>query len=184
MRLLPARTLFRKPLVLVVGALVVASLVAASMAMASHRGVIRTEGTAYFEANALFASTFRFEPDIIHVRRGDAVTLRDSDEAPAPHTLTIVRRSELPTTPGEASPSLAGCEICQRTVDRHLRTDPPDRVLEDDFRDREFGLDGRGDSILIFDGESISRRVTAPRGSRLFFLCAFHPWMQGRIDVI
>jgi plastocyanin len=183
MRLFPARTLFRKPLALVVGALVVASLTAAGIAMANHTGVIRAEGTAYFEANALFGSTFRFEPDIIHVRRGDAVTLRDSDEASPPHTLTIVRRSELPTNPAEATPSLAGCEICQRTVDRHFRTDPPDRVLEDD-RDREFGLDGRGDSILIFDGESINRRVTAPRGSRLFFLCAIHPWMQGRIDVI
>ncbi len=169
----------RRPLILIVAVLMVAGLVGAQMALANHGNTIRAEGREEFEANALFASTFRFEPDILHVGRGESVRLVDSDEADAPHTLTIVRRNELPT---DFRGAFVGCEVCRRTIDRHLGSGPPDPVLEDD-RDREYGLDGPGDSILIFPGESISRRVSAAPGTTLHFLCAFHPWMMGKISV-
>ena len=43
----------------------------------------------------------------------------------------------------------------------------------------------RGDSWFSGDrpGRSITQEVTANPGT-LYFVCAIHPWMQGRIDVV
>jgi hypothetical protein len=41
-----------------------------------------------------------------------------------------------------------------------------------------------GDSAFIAPGQkSFSFKVTAKKGSKLFFFCAIHPWMQGKITV-
>ena len=45
------------------------------------------------------------------------------------------------------------------------------------------GLDEVGDSVLLFPGETRQVPVSAPAGTNLFFLCIFHPWMQGRLNV-
>ena len=47
------------------------------------------------------------------------------------------------------------------------------------------GLDTVGDSIAIQPGahKTISATVSAPSGTRLYFVCAVHPWMQGKIVV-
>jgi plastocyanin len=48
------------------------------------------------------------------------------------------------------------------------------------------GLDEPGDSLAIFpqgSHKSISAKVSAAPGTTLYFLCALHPWMQGKIVV-
>jgi hypothetical protein len=48
------------------------------------------------------------------------------------------------------------------------------------------GLDRVGDSVAIQEPgphKSITIKVTAPAGTTLYFLCAVHPWMQGKIEV-
>ena len=37
--------------------------------------------------------------------------------------------------------------------------------------------------MLIFEGQEIGANVTAASGTTLHFLCAIHPWMQGRLVV-
>ena len=32
-------------------------------------------------------------------------------------------------------------------------------------------------------GESINLKVTAPAGTKLYFMCLIHPWMQAEVDV-
>ncbi len=42
-----------------------------------------------------------------------------------------------------------------------------------------------GDSWLSTSrGESFSQQVTANGGTTLYFMCAIHPWLQGRIEVL
>jgi hypothetical protein len=138
--------------------------------------VVRAVGQEDFEPNALIFSTFRFDPGRSAPHRGDTVRLVDKDQSQgAPHTLTIVRQSEIPTTFDEV---LFGCDACNRALDAHFATQPPTRRvgLSD-------GLNAIGDSMLIFPGQSIQAALTAPPGSTRYFLCAFHPWMQGRFDV-
>jgi hypothetical protein len=144
----------------------------------SHQGahVIRALGQEDFEPNALIFSTFRFDPERSFPHQGDTVRLVDADRSPAaPHTLTIVRQGQLPTTFDEV---LFGCEACNRALEAHFATDPPTRRVG--LAD---GLNQPGDSMLIFDGQSIGATLTAPPGSVRYFLCAFHPWMQGRLVV-
>ena len=41
-----------------------------------------------------------------------------------------------------------------------------------------------GDSAFIAPGQDEFKfRVTANKGSRLFFYCVVHPWMQGKLTV-
>jgi len=50
-------------------------------------------------------------------------------------------------------------------------------------------LDAPGDSVVVPPPGlglplSVSAIVTAPAGSELSYICAFHPWMQGTIHVL
>jgi hypothetical protein len=151
---------------------------AGSRAPRSHEGarVIQVLGQEDFEPNALIFSTFRFDPGRSFPHQGDTVRLVDADQsAAAPHTLTLVRQGQLPTTFDEV---LFGCEVCNRALDAHFATDPPTRRVG--LAD---GLNEPGDSMLIFPGQSIGATLTAPPGSIRYFLCSFHPWMQGRLVV-
>jgi plastocyanin len=151
---------------------------AGGRAPASHQGahVIRALGQEDFEPNALIFSTFRFDPERSFPHAGDTVRLVDADRSEvAPHTLTLVRQGQLPTTFDEV---LFGCEACNRALDAHFATDPPTRRVG--LAD---GLNAPGDSMLIFPGQSIGATLTAPSGSIRYFLCAFHPWMQGRLVI-
>jgi hypothetical protein len=150
---------------------------ASKRAPASHPGahVIRALGQEDFEPNALIFSTFRFDPERSFPHRGQTVRFVDADlSRGAPHTLTLVGRGQLPTTADE----LFACEACNRALDAHFATDPPTRRVG--LAD---GLNAIGDSMLILQGQSISATLTAPAGSVRFFVCAFHPWMQGQFVV-
>jgi hypothetical protein len=45
------------------------------------------------------------------------------------------------------------------------------------------GFDQPGDSIIVPPGGKVSFDVTADEGTNLNFLCALHPWMQGKFKV-
>lgn len=176
----------RRKKVLVTAIAIVALLTAISTMTASAQGrgprshqtahVIQVLGQEDFEPNALIFSTFRFDPGRSFPHQGDRVRLVDADKSEgAPHTLTLVRQADLPTTFDEV---LFGCDVCNEALGAHFATDPPtQRVGLGD------GLNAPGDSMLIFPGQSIGATLTAPPGTVRYFLCAFHPWMQGRLVV-
>jgi hypothetical protein len=138
--------------------------------------IVAAKGTEDFEANALIYSTFRFDPGIVRAHTGERLRLIDQDRsAEAPHSLTLVRRADLPESIGE----VFGCEACNEALGQHFATDPP--TLRIDVGDP--GLDVPGDSLLIFPGQSRGATVSAEANTNLWFLCSFHPWMQGRIAV-
>ena len=133
---------------------------------------VKIIGTEHFVPNAMIQATLRFAPGPISVQGGDTVTWQnDTDE---PHTITVVDAEVFacgaPGTPCFAA--LAG----------HTATDPPTLVLGGGA-DGTAGLDGDGDSLLVFPDGSISATVTAPSGTTLHYLCAIHPWMIGSISV-
>jgi hypothetical protein len=45
------------------------------------------------------------------------------------------------------------------------------------------GFDQPGDSILLMDRKPQKIKITAKKGSTLYFICGLHPWMQGTIKV-
>jgi plastocyanin len=125
-----------------------------------------------------FRLTYRFSPAHIEVNRGDRVTFVNAARLQEGHTITIARKSELPTNINEVlscGPPETACAPARRHGGDNLK-------LEDD-NDNERGLDGVGDSLFQRGNRSISRRVTASSGTRLHYVCAIHPWMQGHIKV-
>lgn len=138
---------------------------------------VKTKGGFDMKPNKFIRSDLRFAPGKIAVRSGDQVTWRDRDDWPEEHTITIVDEGELPDTVEE----VFGCfdtGPCS-LAEGHFATDPPTLVLNEGAP----GLDTRGDSLFLGDGEEISAIVSAPSGARLHYLCAIHAWMQGLIRV-
>jgi plastocyanin len=122
--------------------------------------------------------TYRFAPSHIEVDRGDRVTFVNAARLQEPHTITIARKSELPTNIEEIFDCGAPESACAPA-----RGHNSDNLKLEDDNDGERGLDGVGDSLFQRGNRSISRRVTASSGTRLHYVCAIHPWMQGHIKV-
>lgn len=138
--------------------------------------VIRTKGALTFEANALIQATFRFSPERLFPHTGDRVRLVDADQADEPHTLTIVRRGQLPTSGQE----VFECAACNAALEAHFaQGEPPITRVNVGAP----GLDRPGDSLWLAPGATISSQVSAPAGTTLNYLCAIHGWMQGQLRV-
>ena len=137
--------------------------------------LVRILGTETFEANTLIQATFRFAPERLFPHSGESVRWIDQDKAEDPHTITVVRRSQLPTS----VPEVFQCEACNAALDAHFSSNPPKvRVNVGDP-----GLDQPGDSLLLLPDTSIGAQITADPGTNLYYLCSIHAWMQGKLTV-
>jgi hypothetical protein len=45
------------------------------------------------------------------------------------------------------------------------------------------GVDGPGDSFFFDPKTPVKTTVSAKPGTTLYFLCAIHPWMEGKVKV-
>lgn len=137
--------------------------------------LVRIIGSETFEANALIQATFRYSPERMFPHSGESVRWSDQDSAEDPHTVTIVRPGQVPTSADE----VFNCRPCNDALNAHFSSNPP-RIRVNVGNP---GLDRPGDSLLLFQGQSISATVSAPAGTTLYYVCAIHPWMQGRLVV-
>jgi plastocyanin len=155
-------------------------LLAGLTAASAGAATVRTRGGADFIPNEYVRDTLHFSPGRITVRPNGRVTWIDADRAPDPHTVTVVRRREVPNTLNE----LFECRVCQ-LAGAHLvdPNDPNSGVARVRVNVGVPGLNIRGDSLFLAPGGRISARVTARLGTTLYYICAIHPWMQGSIHV-
>jgi hypothetical protein len=163
-----------------VAAALAVSVAAGALAGGAGAANVRTVGGPEFSPNEYIRDTLRFAPGHIVVRRNARVTWIDRDEAPEPHTITIVNRRNMPGSVEE----LFECEICS-LANAHL--EDPENPESDIARMRVNrgapGLNQEGDSLVLAPGGRIAARVTAAVGRTISYLCAIHPWMQGTITV-
>jgi plastocyanin len=135
-----------------------------------------SKGEERFVPNEVFKSTLRFDPGTIRVHSGE--TVKWVNRTDAPHTVTVVAN-----TPDDP-PGLFFCREpggeCRAAIDAHFATTPPTSVVNVGAA----GLDAPGDSLFQPPGGSVSSVVSAPADTTLEYLCAFHPWMQGLIEVV
>jgi plastocyanin len=141
-----------------------------------------------FAPNRFIQDNVFFAPGRVRVRSGDSLTFKFGDaKAMEPHTLTIVKKGDVPKTGAQVE----NCKPCERYATPHLKHPkaPPDQnnpIVHWTLNKGQPGLDTVGDSIAIQQPgphKSITAQVTAPAGTTLYFLCAVHPWMQGKIVV-
>jgi plastocyanin len=151
---------------------------------APSRAKIVIKGGPSFQPNAYFKETLHFVAGTVTVRSGATVTLTNTTADP--HTLSIVKHSEVPRTIGQ----LENCSVCETIAQSHgvnphgppTAGPPPHPVVDVG----NAGFDQPGDSIIIGPkgpGGRVTFKVTAKPGTTLYFMCAIHPWMQGRFQV-
>lgn len=178
----------RKLTCLTLAALAAAAVTAGTSLASPHVGgaVVKVYMSAKMVPNHYFQEGMRFAPGTITVTSGETLTFTYGDKEMEPHTLTIVPRSALPRTAAEAE----NCSVCERFATPHLKNPkaPPgdsNPIVHWVLDKGAPGLDTVGDSVAIQPGphKSITVTVSAPAGTTLYFVCAVHPWMQGKIVV-
>ena len=165
----------RRITVLLAAALAVAlsASVAASAGGATKR--IRVVGGLVFKAGEGVTDNQRFAPRVLTVDEGDRVVLRGRARTPDDHTLSIVRRNQLPSS--------FNCGACESIGAAHEFDPETGQVGKRRVNVGAPGFNRPGDSVVISRRERVSFRVTADEGRNLSYLCAVHPWMQGEIRV-
>jgi plastocyanin len=163
---------------------VAAAAVAPAVAGGPAKAKLSIKGSPQFKANRYVKDTMRFGRDVTAISSGGKVTLINKTDAP--HTLSLVKRSELPRNMSQMEDCF-GDGPCDELAVAHGAIDPvtgeekdPDKPLVDVG---EEGFDQPGDSVIIAPKSKVTIEVTSPRGKDLYFLCAIHPWMQGKFDV-
>lgn len=172
---------------LVVAVLGVALLALGGSALGAGKGPAKAKivikGGESFKPNAYIKDTMHFLAGTVAVRSGATVTLTNAtaDE----HTLSIVKAGQLPRTVNQ----IENCSVCGEIAKSHgvnptaPPSGPPPIPL---VNVGAAGFDKPGDSIVIGPkghGSQVTFKVTAPAGTTLSFMCAIHPWMQGRFLV-
>jgi plastocyanin len=168
---------------------VMAGVMAVNVAFASPRAggaTVKTKETVKIAINKYIQDGLRFTPGTVTVASGSTLTFTYSDKEDEPHTLTIVNKADLPRTVGQVNQ----CKECRQYATPHLKNPkaPPgdtNPIVHWTLNQGQPGLDTVGDSLAIRPGahKRNSAVVSAPAGTVLYFLCAVHPWMQGKIIV-
>jgi hypothetical protein len=108
-----------------------------------------------------------------------------------PHTFSLVTKGSLPKTPKARKGCFAPKHICLAIAMWHGFNPKTEQISKDLVKVGAAGWSTagnatgkKGDSWFTEKkGETISQEVTAQAGSTLYYLCAVHPWMQGKVNV-
>lgn len=162
-----------------------AALAAVAVPGTSNAGggptVVTIRGNFTLEPNRYIQLAFRYVPGDVTVNSGSRVMWRERAAFKEPHTVTIVRRSNLPTSIEELDACFGPKGPCSAALRRHGRGKDRKNIVEN--RNSKRGLDKPRDSRWIGVNDEFTAKITARPGKTLYYLCALHPWMQGSIEV-
>jgi len=144
--------------------------------------------TPAFKINRFVQTTARWDKDAYTVKSGGTLHIVNNAADEGPHTLTIIAAKDEPKTLQQ----LFECKVCLTLGKAHgadPNTDAPPKFqyLENGVGTKkpanvnqpgDSGVTGKGKK-----GESIDLKVTAPAGTKLYFMCLIHPWMQAVLNV-
>jgi plastocyanin len=154
------------------------------VAQAQPAATVEILGGVTIVAEESLTVNFRFAPVEVTVASGEKVRWENNADLPEPHTVTLVKQSKLPQDLAGLEACYGPGEPCSRALNKHGPRRDRKIVVEDD-KDAEIGLDEPRDSrwIEASAGSALTARISADAGQTLYYLCAIHPWMQGRIVV-
>ena len=177
-----------RSLVGLVGVLALAAVVVNAAVASGQSGgaTVKVKETVKFAVNRYIQDGLHYVPGTVTVASGSTLVFTYSDKEQDPHTLTIVNKADLPRTLAQ----LNQCKPCRKYATPHLKNPhappgPGNPIIHWTLDQGQPGLDTVGDSVAIQPGahKRISAIVSAPSGTTLYFMCAVHPWMQGKIIV-
>lgn len=108
-----------------------------------------------------------------------------------PHTFSLAKKGVLPDSAKEFRRCFSPGKVCMDIAMAHKFDEKTGKVAKPIVNadgkgwNRSFSKKGKGDSWYTeTKGEAFTRPVTARAGSTLRFICAIHPDMQGKIEVV
>lgn len=138
--------------------------------------------------NRYIQDGLRWDKDVYTVASGGTIHIVNVAANEGPHTFTVVLKKDAPRT----GTQVVNCKICLELAkahgaDPHSNAPPKFQYLENGVgQNTPSSVDKPGDSGVTGKGkkgESIDLTVTAPAGTKLYFMCLIHPWMQAELDV-
>lgn len=164
---------------LAAGALVAALAVPATAQNSASSLIIK--GGVKVKPGESITDNQRFAPSVIRVRSGANLRIANRANTKDPHTVSLVRANQIPKTAGRVNGCFEGgpCASLMQAHEVPEGDGPPGKPLVNVGAE---GFDQPGDSIVLMK-KNESVKVTARAGTNLYFLCAVHPWMSGRIQV-
>jgi hypothetical protein len=181
---------------LLIGAAAV-SLVATIVATGATAGHRASTSTTTIKAvtkppavvvNRYIQDNLRWDKDVYTVKSGGTLHIVNVANDEGPHTFTVVARKDAPKT----GLQMLNCRICNTLAKAHGANPNSDAPPKYPFLENGVGqatapsIDKAGDSGITGPGkknEHIDLKVTAAPGTKLYFMCLIHPWMQGEVDV-
>ena len=156
-------------------AMVVAAAGATAGSRAPAKQKLAIVGRSEFKVNKRAFDNQRFSKTTMTIRSGGMVTLVNRSETEDPHTISLVKKSQLPKT--------FDCEVCGAIFAAHGPGEGAGGLANPVVDVGAPGYDQPGDSTFVAPHATVRFKVTAPAGSTLHYVCAIHPWMQARIKV-
>jgi plastocyanin len=126
------------------------------------------------------------------VTQGDTLRIVNSTslKQTGPHTFSLVKPNTLPKTAAARQSCFAPKHICLSIAQWHKFNPKTGKVAEDLVKAGPAGWSTAGDNVKKGDswytekkGETFEQQVSAAPGE-LSYICAIHPWMQGKVKVV
>lgn len=172
-------------------------LVAAGLTIAAAGGFVAVPAVAQDSSSTLTArggttmrpnhstlDTQRFTPGSVTIAPNGTLTLRDRTTNGEPHTLSVVKATQLPKRASQVGRCFQGGP-CAQLEQAHTGGEEPEGPPKNPVVNvGKAGLDQPGDSVFFMkDAGPTKIKVSAARGANLRFMCIIHPQMQGTIKV-
>ena len=138
--------------------------------------------------NRYVQDNLRWDKDVYNVKSGGTIHVLNDAADEGPHTFTVVEEKDEPKN----GLQMVNCKICITLAKAHGANPNSDAPPKYAFLENGVGqksppsVDRPGDSGVTGKGkkgESIDLRVTAKPGTKLYFICLIHPWMQAVVNV-
>jgi hypothetical protein len=166
-------------------AVAVAAVVPATAQNAPPRATLKAIDKSAFKPNRYMQIGLRWDRDVTAIRSGGTLTIVNRTEEG--HSFSLVRKSQLPRNFAQMEACFSPNGACGKLGVAHGAIDPatgeerePTIPLVNVGKE---GFDQPGDSIALAPKSRTKVKITAARRTQLYFLCAPHPWMQGKLDV-
>ncbi|HKZ12472.1 MAG TPA: hypothetical protein VJL81_01365 [Solirubrobacterales bacterium] len=131
-----------------------------------------------------------FGPGTVHEGEELVVVNDTKPSMVGPHTFSLVTKGSLPKTAKQRKTCFTPGKICMGIAHWYglKGEESPKEPLVEAGKpgwDTMGTATKKGDSYFFGKkGASIDQKVTAKAGTTLYFMCAVHPWMQGRVKVL
>jgi hypothetical protein len=156
------------------------ALAGSAQKAAKRSSTVVSKCSFQLKPNRFFKEGCRWAKDIYAVRSGGKLTIRD--KSGEPHTLSVVKKSDLPRNIRQVGKCFEG-GVCGQLAGAHGFPEGEGPPANPVVNVGAAGLDAPGDSVVVGPKQTVKVDVSAKKGTKLFFMCILHPQMQARLNV-